>query len=60
MQIDEVEAVLRQAVAINPAIQAVIIRADKRVLFDAVVAVMNACNKVGVRDYVVTTAAEGN
>lgn len=60
MQIDEVEAVLRQAVANNPANQSVIIRADKRVLFDAVVAVMNACNKVGVRDYVVTTAAEGN
>ncbi len=60
MQIDEVEAVLRQAVANNPVGQSVIIRADKRVLFDAVVAVMNACNKVGVRDYVVTTAAEGN
>ncbi|MFO0902483.1 MAG: biopolymer transporter ExbD [Pirellulales bacterium] len=60
MQIDEVEAVLRQAVANNPVGQSVIIRADKRVLFDAVVAVMNACNKVGVRDYVVTTASEGN
>lgn len=60
MLIDEVEAVLRQAVANNPANQSVIIRADKRVGFDAVVAVMNACNKVGARDYVVTTASEGN
>ncbi len=58
MEIDEVEAVLRQAVANNPANQSVIIRADKRVLFDAVVAVMNVCNKVGARDYVVTTAAD--
>lgn len=56
MQIDEVEAVLRQAVANNPANQSVIIRADKRVPFDAVVGVMNACNKVGARDYKVTTA----
>lgn len=58
MQIDEVEAVLRQAVANNPANQSVIIRADKRVPFDAVVGVMNACNKVGARDYKVTTANE--
>lgn len=56
MQIDEVEAVLRQAVANNPANQSVIIRADKRVPFDAVVGVMNACNRVGARDYKVTTA----
>lgn len=58
MQIDEVEAVLRQAVVNNPGNQTVIIRADKRVRFDAVVAVMNACNKVGARDYRVTTAGD--
>ena len=60
MQMDEVEAVLRQAVANNPGNQSVIIRADKRVHFDAVVAVMNACNKVGARDYRVTTASGSN
>lgn len=58
MLIDEVEAVLRQAVANNPGNQTVIIRADKRVSFDAVVGVMNACNKVGAKDYRVTTASD--
>ena len=52
---DEVEEVLRQAVASNPVNQSVVIRADKRVEFDYVVAVMNLCNRTGVRDYSVTT-----
>ena len=34
---------------------AVLIRADKRCLWDHVVAVMNACNKAKIRDYRVTT-----
>lgn len=54
----ELEAVLRQAVANNPATQNVIIRADKRVVFDAVVVVMNLCNRTGVHSYSVTTANE--
>lgn len=52
---DEVEEVLRQAVANNPVNQSVVIRADKRVEFDHVVAIMNLCNRTGVRDYSVTT-----
>ena len=58
--VEDLEAILRQAVANNPASQSVIIRADKRVVFDFVVGVMNACNKTGVHNYSVTTAAEGD
>ncbi len=54
----ELETVLRQAVANNPAGQSVVIRADKFVVFDYVVAVMNLCNKTGVVSYVVTTAGD--
>ena len=45
MAIDEVEAVLRQAKANNPVTQTVAIRADKRVPFEAVVAIVNLCIK---------------
>ncbi len=55
---DEVEEVLRQAVANNPVNQSVVIRADKRVEFDYVVTIMNLCNLTGVRDYSVTTQQE--
>ncbi len=52
----EVEEVLRQAVANNPVNQSVVIRADRRVPFDSVVAIMNLCNRTGVRrNYSVTT-----
>jgi biopolymer transport protein ExbD len=54
----EVEEVLRQAVANNPVNQSVVIRADRRVLFDSVVAIMNLCNRTGVRDYSVTALNE--
>ena len=55
----ELEAALRQAVVNNPTSQKVIIRADKRVVFDRVVAVMNLCNRTGVQSYSVTTANDG-
>jgi biopolymer transport protein ExbD len=55
---DEVEELLLQAVANNPVNQSVVIRADKRVEFDYVVAIMNLCNRTGVRDYSVTTQQE--
>lgn len=55
---DEVEEVMRQAVANNPVSQSVVIRADRRVEFDYVVAIMNLCNRTGVRDYSVTTQQE--
>jgi biopolymer transport protein ExbD len=59
MLADEVEQVMRRAVINNPVNQVVVIRADKRVVFDSVVTVMNLCNKVGIQDYMVTTAGEG-
>lgn len=55
---DEIEEILNQAVADNPVNQSVVIRADKRVQFDNVVAIMNLCNRTGVRDYSVTTMQE--
>jgi len=55
---DEVERILRQAAADNPASQSVIIRADKRVRLDSAVFVMNACNKAGIFDYTLTTSGE--
>jgi biopolymer transport protein ExbD len=57
---DEVERILRQAAADNPASQSVIIRADKRVQLDSAVFVMNACNKAGIFDYTLTTSGEEN
>lgn len=58
MSPEEVEEVLRQAVANNPVNQSVVIRADRRVPFDYVVTVMNLCNRTGARDYSITTQHE--
>lgn len=54
VDIGEVRRVLRQKAANNPT-QSVVIRADRRVPFDYVVSVMDACNKAGITDYTVTT-----
>ena len=56
---DEIEWVLKRAVADNPMNQSVIIRSDKRVALEHVVFVLNACNKVGIFDYSLTTEGEG-
>jgi len=48
-------ATLQQAAASNPGRQTVIIRADKRCVWQFVVNVMNLCNKARIRDYRVTT-----
>jgi biopolymer transport protein ExbD len=56
--LDEVEALLREAKVNNPLSQSVILRADKSVALDHVVAVMNLCNKVGMADYTLTTEGE--
>jgi biopolymer transport protein ExbD len=57
-------ATLQQAAASNPGRQTVIIRADKRCVWQFVVNVMNLCNKARIRDYRVTTdggtAGRGN
>jgi biopolymer transport protein ExbD len=55
----ELESILRQSVVNNPATQSVIIRADKHVVFEHVVVVMNLCNRTGVHGYSVATADEG-
>jgi len=52
--IAEVRRQLRRRGADNPG-QSVVIQADKKVPFDAVVAVMDACNRAGITDYTVTT-----
>jgi biopolymer transport protein ExbD len=51
-------ATLQQADASNPGRQTVIIRADKRCVWQFVVNVMNLCNKARIRDYRVTTDGE--
>lgn len=55
LRTDEVEAKLLQKAADNPANTEVIIRADARVAFEFVVAIMNVCNRAGISDYSVTT-----
>jgi biopolymer transport protein ExbD len=55
----ELEQILQQAAASNPGRQTVIIRADKRAVWQYVVTAMNLCNKAGIRDYRVTTAEPG-
>jgi biopolymer transport protein ExbD len=54
----DLERILAQAAANNPANQRVILRADKQAQVDFVVAVMNLCNRVGISDYVITTTAD--
>lgn len=55
----ELFSVLKQAAADNPGRQTVIIRGDKRCVWEHVVEVMNLCNKAQIRDYRVTTADSG-
>ena len=54
---DGLEAKLQQIAANNPGQQTVEIRADRQCRWEFVVTVMNLCNKVGIRDYRVTTTA---
>lgn len=49
---------LRQGSVNNPGRQTVIIRADKRCVWQFVVNVMNLCNKAQIRDYRVTIAGK--
>jgi biopolymer transport protein ExbD len=59
IELDALERELNQAAADNPQRQSVVIRADERCAWKFVVAAMNACNKVGISDYRVTTADPG-
>ncbi len=53
--LDELQRLLRVAVASNPTNQTVVIRADRETSFQPVVSVMDVCNRTGVSDYSVTT-----
>ena len=45
----------KQASANNPGRQTVLIRADKRCVWEHVMAVMNLCNMAKIRDYYVAS-----
>ncbi len=53
--LEELEELLKKAVASNPTNQTVVIRADQATSFQPVVNVMDVCNRTGVSDYSVTT-----
>lgn len=55
LSLDQLHHVLKTAWVNNPGSQSVVIRADRRCLWDSVVAAMNACNKAHIHDYRVTT-----
>ncbi|REK15838.1 MAG: biopolymer transporter ExbD [Planctomycetota bacterium] len=57
LNLEGLEDKLEQISANNPGQQTVEIRADRECLWEYVVAVMNLCNKAGIRDYRVTTTA---
>jgi biopolymer transport protein ExbD len=60
ISVKRLEQVLALASASSSGRSAVLIRADKRCLWDHVVATMNACNKAKIRDYRVTTLPSQN
>lgn len=55
VDVESLAQILKTAWVNNPGRQSVIIRADKRCHWQAVVGAMNACNKARIRDYRVTT-----
>ena len=55
----ELYRALRTARADNPVGVSVVIGADQRCRWQHVVAAMDACNKAKIRDYHITTSAEG-
>lgn len=57
--LSDMESMLSEADLNNPTGQTVIIRADKRVQWDAVVAAINACQRAGIHDVRPTTSGEG-
>ena len=52
---EDLEKLLRAAVAKNPTNQSAVIRADRSTSFQPVVTVMDICNQSGITDYSVTT-----
>lgn len=58
LELTQVETMLRQAAADNPASQSVIIRGDAKTALEDIVRIMNACNRAGITDYRIATAGE--
>jgi biopolymer transport protein ExbD len=58
MEVDDLVDALKTASMVNPLMQSVIIRADKRCLWDHVVAAIDACHQAGIHDIRPTTADE--
>jgi biopolymer transport protein ExbD len=58
LTIDRLEGTLARAVAENPVNQMVIIRGDRTVAFQAIVAVMDLCTKLKVPSYKISTEPE--
>lgn len=57
LDIESLESRIRKGVSDNPVNQTVVIRGDRRVPFQHVVAVMDICRKANVPSYKVTTAS---
>ena len=55
MAIDRVEEIVKQAVVDNPINQMGIIRGDRTVAFQAVVAIMDLCTKLKMQSYKIST-----
>jgi biopolymer transport protein ExbD len=58
VSLDELEQLLVQAAADNPAQQTVILRGDENVPHKFVVAAMNACVEAGINDYQVQATTD--
>ena len=59
VSLEELDAILHQTRVDNPGRASVVIRADRRVVWNYVVVAINACNKAEIRDYRVTTRKSG-
>ena len=57
--LERMKSLLADADVNNPTGQTVIIRADRRCSWDAVVAAINACQQAGIHDIRPTTAGDG-
>ena len=59
LDLENLQRTLKAAAVNNPGRASVVIRADRRVALDYVVAAINACYKVNIRDYRLTTMEGG-
>ncbi|MBN1911042.1 MAG: biopolymer transporter ExbD [Pirellulales bacterium] len=55
VSVEELQQILKTAWVERPGRQSVVIRADRRCVWEPIVAAMNACNKAGIHDYTCTT-----